>query len=155
MSDRIAVMNQGRLVQVGTPTEVYELPTHRFVAEFMGHSNLVQGVVRSCSGGFGVLDAATGPLEGRCLAPLPAGTPALVSVRYEKVDVVPRSGGAGLPGRIVDIRYMGATVRIETAVGADGFVIHSDMPGARAAALAVGQDVSVSWPREGAVLIQS
>ena len=58
MSDRIAVMNQGRLVQVGSPIEVYELPEHRFVAEFMGHSNLIPGTMRSCASGYGVLNAA-------------------------------------------------------------------------------------------------
>jgi spermidine/putrescine transport system ATP-binding protein len=156
MSDRIAVMNQGRLVQVGSPAEVYELPAHRFVAEFMGHSNLIAGAVRSCAGGFGILDVAAGPLEGRCLKPLAPATPALLSVRYEKVEVSPAQASAsGLAGRIVDIRYMGATVRIES-VGADGLTVHADMPaGGRVGALAVGQDIVLTWPRESAVLIEN
>lgn len=155
MSDRIAVMNQGRLVQVGSPTEVYETPSHRFVAEFMGHANLIAGTIRSCADGYGVIDATTGPIEGRCVNPIAPGTKALVSVRYEKVEVASaESGGAGLRGRIVDIRYMGASVRIEAATGPDGFVIHADIPGSRTAALVVGQAVFLTWPRDSAVLLE-
>jgi hypothetical protein len=122
----------------------------------MGHSNLIAGTVRSCAGGFGILDAAAGPLEGRCLKPLAAATPALLSVRYEKVEVGPAAPGAtGLAGRITDVRYMGATVRIE-CVGAGGLTVNADMPaGGRVASLAVGQDVILTWPRESAVLIES
>jgi len=156
MSDRIAVMNGGQLVQVGSPTEVYETPSHRFVAEFMGHANLIAGTVRSCADGYGVIDAAAGPIEGRCRKPLAPGTKALASVRYEKVEVAPAgSASAGVLGRILDIRYMGASVRIETAVGSDGLIIHSDMPGLRTAALAVGQAVSLTWLRESVVLLES
>jgi spermidine/putrescine transport system ATP-binding protein len=156
MSDRIAVMNQGRLVQVGSPIEVYELPEHRFVAEFMGHSNLIAGVVQSCTDGYGVLDAAPFRIEGRCRKPLAVGTLALVAVRYEKVDVRPgSSGGDGLPARIVHLRYMGATVRIEAAVN-DGLTIRSEMPtGPRVSALAAGQEVLLTWPRDSAVLIET
>jgi len=155
MSDRIAVMNQGRLVQVGSPAEVYETPSHRFVAEFMGHANLIAGPVQSCADGYGVIDAAAGRIEGRCAKPMAPGTKALASVRYEKVEVAPAGpAAAGLAGRIVDIRYMGASVRVETAVGSDGFVIHSDMPGARTSALAVGQPVALTWPRDSAVLLE-
>ena len=64
MSDRIAVMNQGRLVQVGSPAEVYELPEHRFVAEFMGHSNLIPGAVQSCAGGLRHPRCSGGPARG-------------------------------------------------------------------------------------------
>ena len=155
MSDRIAVMNQGRLVQVGSPAEVYETPSHRFVAEFMGHANLIAGTVRSCADGYGVIDTAAGRIEGRCAKPMVPGTKAFASVRYEKVEVAPAGlAAAGLAGRIVDIRYMGAAVRVETAVGSDGFVIHSDMPGARTSALAVGQPVALTWPRDSAVLLE-
>jgi spermidine/putrescine transport system ATP-binding protein len=156
MSDRIAVMNEGKLVQVGSPIDVYELPEHRFVAEFMGHSNLIPGAAQSCAGGFGVLDAAPFRLEGRCPKPLAPGTPALISVRYEKVTVMPRAeGGEGLPARVVELRYMGANVRIEAAVN-DRLTVNSEMPtGVRASALTVGQDVLLTWPRDCAVLIES
>ena len=46
MSDRIAVMDQGRVLQIGTPVEIYEQPASRFIAEFIGESNLLNGTVR-------------------------------------------------------------------------------------------------------------
>jgi hypothetical protein len=77
-------------------------------------------------------------------------------VRYEKVTVVPRAeGDGGVPARIVELRYMGANLRIEAAVN-DRLTINSEMPtGARASALTVGQDVLLTWPRDCAVLIES
>ena len=119
MSDRIAVMNEGRLVQVGSPAEVYETPEHRFVAEFMGHSNLIPGVVHSCAGGYGILVAAVGPLEGRCLKPLAAATSALLSVRYEKVEVAsrqagPRASRAGSPTSATWARPCGSNPSLRT-----------------------------------------
>jgi ABC-type Fe3+/spermidine/putrescine transport system ATPase subunit len=154
MSDRIAVMNQGRVVQVGKPAEVYETPTHRFVAEFMGHANLIPGTIAANASRFGALDTAPGRLEGRIVGNLAVGAPGLLAVRYEKVDVAPASSAApGLRARIAEIRYMGPTVRIDVQVAGD-LMIHADLPGGRTAGLSVGDEVVVSWPRDGAVLLQ-
>jgi len=153
MSDRIAVMNKGHVVQVGTPAEVYESPAQRFVAEFMGHANLIAGKVAAIDGRFGTLDAAAGRLDGRVVGDLAAGACGLLAVRYEKVDVAPASS-AGLRGRVADIRYMGPTVRVEAQVAGDT-VIRADLPtGQRAAAISVGDEVSMTWQRDSAVLLQ-
>ncbi len=81
---------------------------------------------------------------------------AAIEPDYEKVTAVPRAeGGEGLPARIVELRYMGANVRVEAVVN-NRLTINSEMPtGARASALAVGQDVLLTWPRDCAVLIES
>ena len=78
-------------------------------------------------------------------------------MRYEKVEVIPAiSGRDGLAAKVIDLRYMGATVRIEATVNDGGHIIRSEMPtGARVSALTVGQDVLLSWPRDSAVLIES
>jgi spermidine/putrescine transport system ATP-binding protein len=60
MSDRIAVMNHGRIEQLGPPEEVYEHPATRFVAEFLGASNLLEGTYRGTQGGQGVVELAGG-----------------------------------------------------------------------------------------------
>jgi spermidine/putrescine transport system ATP-binding protein len=154
MSDRIAVMSQGRVIQVGTPAEVYESPTHRFVAEFMGHANLIAGTIAATDGRFGALDAAPGRLEGRIVGNLSVGTPGLLAVRYEKVDVAPAGSAAqGLRARVSEIRYMGPTVRVDVKLAGD-LMIHADLPGARTGGMSVGDDVVVSWPRESAVLLE-
>src|SRR5207302_8721057 len=60
MSDRIAVMNRGRIEQLGPPEEVYEHPATRFVAEFLGASNLLEGTYRGAEGGHGLVVLAAG-----------------------------------------------------------------------------------------------
>src|SRR5690606_38649478 len=64
LSDRIAVMFDGRVHQVGTPEEIYGHPTHRKVAEFVGESNYLPGVVRSVQGGVATVDLGAGGAVG-------------------------------------------------------------------------------------------
>ena len=86
MSDRIAVMNDGKLLQVGTPEEIYEHPTNRFVADFIGQANLLEGRV---------VDAQTVCLSNgtriKGASDHPVGTSAAVSVRPERVRLAPRN----------------------------------------------------------------
>ena len=86
-SDRIAVMNAGRLEQVGTPAEIYERPATAFVAGFIGRTNLLQGRVAAggrvaCDGGLELI-AAVGPED-------PAGTAVSVSIRPHKIALARR-----------------------------------------------------------------
>jgi ABC-type Fe3+/spermidine/putrescine transport system ATPase subunit len=91
-ADRIAVMKDGRLVQVGTPRELYCSPTNAFVAEFMGPTNLIDGeVVASSDGqvhvatGLGEIVAAAGPASGTVT----------VSIRPELISIFARGDGNG------------------------------------------------------------
>jgi len=97
MADRIAVMRDGRIEQIGSPTDVYERPATRFVASFIGQMNFLEGRIES--GEF------TGPL-GRLPAGdsgLAAGAKAVLAVRPERVAIEPvREGGAGVGGAGVD-----------------------------------------------------
>lgn len=112
-ADRIAVMKDGRLVQVGTPQELYRLPTNAFVAEFMGPTNLIGGeVVASKEGrahiatGLGEIVAAAGPASGAVTVSI---RPELISIfaRGDRdggshvgsvASVAPAGGSAGAPG---------------------------------------------------------
>ena len=95
-SDRIAVMNAGRIEQIGTPVEIYERPATAFVAGFIGRTNLLQGRVGAdgrvaCEGGLELL-AAAGPEH-------PAGTAVSVSIRPHTIALAPAPPrGAGHPG---------------------------------------------------------
>ena len=108
MSDRIAVMDRGRVLQVGTPTEVYEQPATRFVADFIGETNLLEGTARpdgavALEGGDLVRTAGT-PREGRVS----------LAVRPERIEVTsaPRQGAANaLPCVVEDTVYAGSDVR--------------------------------------------
>jgi ABC-type Fe3+/spermidine/putrescine transport system ATPase subunit len=110
MSDRIAVMRAGRIVQSGTGRELYERPADAFVARFLGESNLLAGVVHEAANGRAAL-ATPGlptPIAGRAGPGLARGAAAVALVRPEAV--VPRSGG--LRGTTLERVYLGEIVAV-------------------------------------------
>jgi len=112
LADRIGVMNRGRIVQVGTPAEVYEMPTSRYVAELIGDVNLLEGRLVS-TGASGSVIAGAGGVRLAVAQNLEAaaGSAVLVAVRPEKMrlSAEPPSEAAPnvLAGRISDIGYLG------------------------------------------------
>lgn len=94
MSDRLAVMRQGRIEQIGPPEEVYENPQTEFVAGFLGASNMLEGEVKDSANGIATVllsggDAVRLPADR---APFPAGSTVRVGVRPEKVHIAPEDG---------------------------------------------------------------
>src|SRR6266540_1884797 len=87
LSSRIAVMRAGRIVQVGKPREIYTRPANRFVAEFIGVSNFVQGTTASVSKGCLCVETSEGALWSSDGTSLPAGTDVLLSIRPESLEV--------------------------------------------------------------------
>jgi putrescine transport system ATP-binding protein len=113
MADRIAVMQHGRLAQVGSPREVYETPASRFVASFIGDATLFEGHVAAASDGMAEVRtrAAGTPLHVRHAGPLSPGQAIAVAVRPEKL-AINRGGeataaGNALSGVVSDIGYLG------------------------------------------------
>ena len=92
MSDRIAVMNEGRIEQVGPPAEVYADPATAFVAGFVGEANRLPGRIAAPSGGQAIIETAAGRFTARNPQGLPEGTRATLFVRPEAVTLAP--GGA-------------------------------------------------------------
>jgi len=119
MSDRLAVMEQGRILQIGTPAEIYEHPNCRFVADFIGDSNLVEATrsgqgpdgVRFRLGGAGEVVAAQGGGAN--------GARVTLAVRPERVSLVPAGAPGALAGRIEDIVYVGSDTSFHVLL-ADG-----------------------------------
>jgi len=115
MSDRVAIMHDGLIEQLGRPQDVYERPRTEFVADFVGASNRIAGAVVALAGD-GVIDAELGGV-GRVRAPgaggLEVGQPICAVVRPEAI-AVSADGGAGdgvrVPGRVLDIAYLGDRV---------------------------------------------
>jgi ABC-type Fe3+/spermidine/putrescine transport system ATPase subunit len=100
IADRIAVMNQGRIEQVGTPAGIYNEPASRFVADFIGTANLIDGVVQAAAAGQLVLRADAGgtfPAHGAARV----GARGAITVRPEKIDLVPAGSEHAHSGRIV------------------------------------------------------
>ena len=118
MSDRIGVFNRGRLEQVGTPAQVYDTPSTRFVAQFVGAANVLEGA----------------------LAQRLTGSPAAM-LRPERITLgAPAQARAS--GRVIEVQYFGSFTRIRVAV--DGNPLQVDL-GAGALAPQTGDDVHLHW----------
>ncbi len=110
VSTRLAVMREGRIAQLGEPHEVYEAPNSRYVAEFIGDVNILEGVVEN-SGSGSVRLADGGVAEFAGARNLPGG-PVALALRPEKIAIERRVEGAGqaanaLDGKVEDIAYLG------------------------------------------------
>jgi putative spermidine/putrescine transport system ATP-binding protein len=105
MADRIVVMREGEIRQVGTPEDLYERPAHADVAEFMGFRNRLQGRVTSVEGERAAVDVGGVPLAGRVREEVRPGGAAIVTVRPE--DLVAGANPSGLPARVTGIEYRG------------------------------------------------
>jgi putrescine transport system ATP-binding protein len=114
VADRIGVMDQGRLVQVGTPAEIYEQPNSRYVADFIGDVTLFEGALVAHDGGIAVVrERASGAVlrvvDGGANAA--AGSTVWIAVRPEKTKLSPDPFPADTPnvldGAVVDIAYLG------------------------------------------------
>ncbi|TMC90728.1 MAG: ABC transporter ATP-binding protein [Chloroflexi bacterium] len=153
MSDRIAVMNEGRLQQFGSPEEIYEQPANAFVAGFIGISNLLPGVVE---------DHAVRLLTGQLIpaqldAGLAAGSPVLVCVRPEKLRLGRKQDGlATVEGTIVETVYLGTATQyiVELAPEVRLVAIENNVNTARRQnRLARGSKLSLGWlPEHGRIL---
>jgi iron(III) transport system ATP-binding protein len=89
LSHEIAVMNEGRIVQIGSPRDIYERPRNKLVADFVGNTNFIDGKILSAATGNGRYRVATpiGELNVQCVETLAQGAPVVVSVRPEDVEL--------------------------------------------------------------------
>jgi len=147
MSDRIAVMHAGKVEQLGTPEELYERPATRFVADFIGSTNLLRGVVE----GDGRVRLDSGDIAGVAHDGLPPGSEIEISVRPEAISLVPPSAVGAITATVEQVAYLGSTIsyRVRTTGGAD-LTIESPKTGVR---LPVGSDVAVTWPPSEALIL--
>ncbi|GAA4807387.1 ABC transporter ATP-binding protein [Streptomyces ziwulingensis] len=128
MADTVAVMNAGRVEQLGAPSDLYENPRTTFVANFLGTSNFIEAEVDGRRGGDLVLKAGGGALvlpEGRCGAPAATGGKVLAGVRPEKVSLTHADDAGSVPdgrnrltGTIADASFLGVSTQyvVDSAV---------------------------------------
>jgi spermidine/putrescine transport system ATP-binding protein len=160
MSDRIAVMTQGRVDQIGTPTGIYHNPSSTFVAGFIGTANLLPVTVRSQTGDTVAVESAAGgqcsvDAAGRSYA---AGSQVTLMVRPERLIPAgaPLHGdgsGASVEATVTSLVFQGPVVRcqVRTSSGAD-LVAHLG-PEDDPASMAVGSTVTMTWAFDGAYLV--
>lgn len=150
MADRIVVMNQGTVEQVGTPTEIYRFPASLFVADFIGETNKVTSTYQAGRVTFGSVSLTT-DMQG-----VTEGAAVTVAVRPE--DVVPHlstddgEGAANLlPARLVDMEFLGSFWRCHlqsAALGGQGLIANFSINAVRRLDLKPGLDMAVELPAE-------
>ena len=162
LSDRIAVMNAGHIEQLGTPEELYDRPLTRFVADFIGTTNLLSGTVEGADGEVAVVRLGGGE---RCLVPtdgLRAGDPVDVSIRPEAIDLETSGGvvadgddGASdarrLRGRIEQSAYLGTSVSHQ--VRTDGGLVLGVVVPRSSERRSMGDRVWISWTPSSALVL--
>ena len=116
LSDRVVVMSEGRMEQVGTPFEIYNFPTTAFVASFVGTLNILSGTIVDVGRGeiaiSGQTINITRKFEGR------AGQEVRVALRPEMASLADRPVGCTrLTGEVVDVSFLGSIVRIRVQIG--------------------------------------
>jgi putative spermidine/putrescine transport system ATP-binding protein len=118
LSDRVVVMSEGRMEQVGTPFEIYNFPTTAFVASFVGTLNVLPGVV--VDAGRGELTIAGQPIRLRAGFEGIPGRDVRVALRPEMVSLGTGSDGENrLTGKVTDVSFLGSIVRIRVGLGAE------------------------------------
>ena len=162
MSDRIAVMSGGKVLQIGTPTEIYERPSCRFVADFIGESNFVPGRVSEANTTHAAVTTPEGLLlRGQCPAPMKVGESALVSVRPEKAHLTSQEPPAGTPNvfpvTVERVSYIGSDTRILVRLGPERlFSVWEQNTRStvdRGAYWQQGESGYLSWPVENALVL--
>lgn len=156
MSDRIAVMHKGRVLQVGTPEEIYEKPASRFVADFIGESNFFEGTIVSRGGTYTVFESG-----GLSIKVFPdhvttAGPAGILAVRPEKIQI----GRGRIPGmenvfaaRIVDSLYYGTDTLFLVKLDR-GPSLQVRKQNLKETGIAKGDAVFIGWPDESACLLE-
>ena len=136
VSDRIVLMNEGRIRQAGSPEELYEKPENLFSARFLGRSNEISGTISAATGDRIVLETASGlhlPLKPSHSTVMEAGADATAVIRYEKTVIRGDSREDGIPGKVLVGTYFGGyfLYAVETDFGemiayADAADIHPE-----------------------------
>src|SRR3984957_11036009 len=147
LADRICLMNDGRIEQLGKPEDIYERPANPFVADFIGASNLIYGTIAAD----GLIETADGvlPLPDGCSAPV--GEQAALVVRPEKLLLCKSDDGL-LSGRVEESIYAGSETRLLVRLPSEALL--TVRCGAGLPPVAIGEKVFMRWDREQARLLE-
>ncbi|MEZ4616743.1 MAG: ABC transporter ATP-binding protein [Caldilineaceae bacterium] len=149
LSDRIVVMSEGKVEQIGTPFEIYNFPKTRFVASFVGTLNLLTATVLDAAQGQVAVDGQ--PLRLPPLSAVANGAEITVALRPEAISLNATSDNQ-LVGHVENISFLGSIVRIyvrlqETVLSLDEFNnLHLILP-------AIGDEVTLTFPTEAGLVI--
>ncbi|MGZ4427054.1 MAG: ABC transporter ATP-binding protein [Nocardioidaceae bacterium] len=137
MSDRLAVLVDGRVEQVGTPSEMYSSPASAYVAGFLGTANLLEGVVTDVTGDLATCRVGDLTLRARCTTPVAVGGPATLVVRPERVEISPLAqlrdepDANSVSGHVESLVFRGSHTHVSVRV--DGTALVAEVPNVQGA----------------------
>ncbi len=154
LSDRIVVVNRGRIEQAGTADEIYDRPCSAFVARFVGDTNMLPGRITAVALGHAtiVLDGLPRTLEAPCHTKVGVGDDALLSLRPENLRL---DDGEGLPALVTDVTYAGARIRYTLQAGGRTLVAEVTVRPGGGQRLQPGAATSVGWSPGDSVIVPS
>jgi putrescine transport system ATP-binding protein len=158
VANRIGVMNQGRLIQVATPSEIYEQPNSRWVADFIGDVNLIEGRVVETAPAVTTIASAFGTLRAAATSAAKPGDSVAVALRPEKIRIgreVPPAMANAVEGEIATIGYLGdfSVYKVKLA---DGFVLEAAAANVTRVVerpVSIGDRVWLSWASDAGVVL--
>lgn len=162
MSDRIAIMHDGVMDQIGSPTEIYERPATKFVATFIGETNVFDGTIRSIEGGKAVIGIENGEVTSSGFVEEGDGKNTgfavnefvTVSVRPEKMHFSPKPvEGFTVPAVVRDYIYVGSVLKCIAVLPNGNEIKMEKLAGEELPP--IGEKVFICWEPEDAVLIHS
>jgi spermidine/putrescine transport system ATP-binding protein len=155
MADRIAVMQSGRIAQIGAPEQIYSRPATRFVAHFIGDTNIVPVSVRGRSPNGSVMLEGQGLRFEAADADARPGESRNISLRPEKIRITAPTGARpdGQPGTVADVTFLGPLTRYEVVVG-EGVRLVVQTQTESEEHFRTGDAVSVSWPLAALVILK-
>lgn len=159
LSDRIAVMNDGKVLQVGTPSEIYDSPQNRFVADFIGTSNFLEGVLVS-ENEIALMTEPPHKIISVSNKDVPLNTPVTVAIRPERFDLrtaLPSDVSNSLRGIIQDESYLGTTLQYTVQTDyPTPLIVHQQNTGASdTPRFQRGDTVYLQWTSENAIVLKT
>jgi|GEM_PF-54405 len=150
MSDRIAVINHGRVEQVGTPAELYEAPANAFIAGFIGESNFLDGTVTAVNGPEASVESAGGLRLIVSSAGANVGQRLRIAIRPEAIHLLPESAvnAGAIPAEIEEVIYLGDVIKCAARVSAHDTLVLKQANRRGVRPPEVGSRVCVGWAIE-------
>jgi putative spermidine/putrescine transport system ATP-binding protein len=151
MSDRIAIMNRGRITQVGVPSEVYERPANAFVGRFLGEANILEGAIEAIEGDTATLRVGGLALRAKVRDAVKVGQRASLFVRPERVAIGDTTGNR-VEGRVRRVSFLGNIVRYQVEIASSTHVV-VDVQNSRRRAHAVDDPIALGWAVEDSLVL--
>jgi putative spermidine/putrescine transport system ATP-binding protein len=157
MSDRVVIMNHGRVVQVGSPQELYERPSTVFASKFIGKSNILRGVVNQVDGNkvlYSIADKYFQQLVSN--ENFSKNDEIILALRPEKITIAKVESNEVniLVGRIIDITYFGSTISVNVETDSVGEFIVEVQAWNNQETFEEGQKISLTWSLDAAFTVK-